>query len=384
MIFSYMKINKNLQITFKKIILILTLFSICLNLIYAGELTHVIVSPYNTNVSNIELGSYTSGATTDPIITKIETKYNQFEYDADSNFPTEPYCKYGGQYRIFVTNDPGVKNIKQKFDLKLFYCKTTKDLISYIKIPTSWENKNLVLYCNDGSSIYNSLSNADFLTTGVNTYKMCILKNLDLNSNNTIMYGLEVGNKLIDSDIKYYFNTTTKTSPIVENLDSRSNTNNIYTYNDKVNNRNYIFEYDEIKHFYSLREKGVEQLNTELNLTFTNQPDIGISRVVLYRNINGNQIYGYETALSLLDKTKTTIFPVYKITGLNSIEFSQDLCMNTLASYFPIKSINFDSKKNIICAQDTIIINSDKIDMGTIKNGKSINLFKNIILGLKN
>jgi len=174
-----------------------------------GVLKQTIYAPYDIVVANAEIG-YSAGKSEERSDVELHSRYKDFgeKYDSgDLGIQTEPFCRYGGQYSINIFNDPLHSKIYNETET-LFYCKTTKDLINTIKVPSSWSDSNLILYCNDGNLINFKTQNIDFLTTKLNNYKICIIKNLDLTSNNTILYGLEVGNFYVDSDSKYFFNSS--------------------------------------------------------------------------------------------------------------------------------------------------------------------------------
>ena len=175
-----------------------------------GNLVHTIYSPYNTELTQ-ESTTYYAGISTSASKTQITSPYRTlvrgYETDSEVIPSPEPFCKIGGWYKINVYNNPspGASPTNQTFNF--FYCKSTKDLIDMIKIPSTWTNANLNLYCNDGNQINFENVNFDILTTQLNTYKVCILKNQDLIEKNTIIYGFEVGNKIIDSDENNFFNS---------------------------------------------------------------------------------------------------------------------------------------------------------------------------------
>lgn len=483
-----MKVNQINILRFKTIILSLVIFLMVFQSAYAGELKHTIYSPYN-HVVGASTGSYPSSGQSNTI---IEDRYDDFDYNALNSYfdSKQPYCKFGGQYRINVYNNPVYAGVYDN-TIKLYYCKTTEDLIKHINIPTSWQNDNLVLYCNDGNNIYDPEFNVDFLTSKVNTYKICVLKNLNLDSQNSIIYGFEAGNKLIDSYASNYFNLNSKTGAIVTGLNNdnslTANTNTqitkriyfyvpyvticseegytscgfedyscsqtlictkpgistsmkntyptsfntgVQTLNSYVqnmctssglncnmatlrtegdfasashsyhsievqltlnqnnyifngpNNRTYIFEYEQFNHFYTLRELSGDTLNVPIKNIFTK--DIGLSRVALFRKIGTSKVYGYEIAIKNAN-IGTEIIPIYKIEGLSNLGFNENICKKTLANYNP--SSNLGGSNKIACrVNGDIYINSLALDgehNAPNEQGWSLNLFKNIILGIK-
>lgn len=479
-----MKLNQIYSILIKKIIIFSLAFLILLSIASAGQLKHTIYDPYG-NIVESSVGSYPSSGQSNTI---IEDKYKTFDYNAQNSYfdSEEPYCKFGGQYNINVYNNPDYAGVYDR-TTKLYYCKTTQDLIKKIKIPQSWANKDLILYCNDGSNIYDPEFNIDFLTSKVNTYKLCILKNLDLESENTIIYGFEAGNKLIDSYSSNYFNPTTKSGAIVNGLNHNSLSNssalqinkriyfyvpyvticaeekeeiyyefsmtpiiscskpdvstamqnsyptrfnsavqtldnyvltryptaiigtlqtegnfgsashtyhsvviqinisqNTYFYENSLINKTYMFEYEPFNRFYVLREVSSEKLTKPINTIFTPQ-DIGLSRVALFRKVDNKKIYGYETAIKT-EALGNEIRPVYKIQGLGSLNFTKGICQKTLAMYNPTNDISKRTDEVACKAGGEIEINSlaldKKYDQRT-QQGWSLNLFKNIILGIK-
>ncbi len=139
---------------------------------------------------------------------QIISKFN-YETGADIANSLKFNCLIGGQYKIdgvYITTEYHVDGcdayyIVQKIPEDLFYCKTTKDLFNQIQIPKTWENDEIIVYCNEGLNSNFKMLNIDFLTTKLDTYNSCIIKNLDLKSKNTIIYGFEKGNQIMDYDV---------------------------------------------------------------------------------------------------------------------------------------------------------------------------------------
>lgn len=202
--------------TLSVVFFVFVLLFISQSFISAGVLKHTVISPFGHEVAQDET-TYESGVRQEPTSAIIDNAYSEFqEYDDNLN---EPFCRIGGMYEIEVFNDarPGAKSTNNTY--KLYYCKTTKDIIEKIKIPESWsQNANLTLYCNDGGSIKAQKYNFDFITSSTNTYKTCVLKNMDLESNNTIIYGFDVGNRLVDKDMNNIYDFNAKTGSVLQDL----------------------------------------------------------------------------------------------------------------------------------------------------------------------
>ncbi len=185
-----------------------------------GELKQTIFSPLNDELE-VESATYSSGTTNSPINTQIYTRYRDFgvNYDSESTLDAgEPYCRIGGSYRLEIENDARPGGGVYKNNVELYYCSTVLDLINKIQIPLSWQNSEMTLYCNDGANINFENINFDILTSNLNTYKVCILKNLDLDTKNTIIYGFEVGNQNLDGNEGELFDTGSGTGQIVQTL----------------------------------------------------------------------------------------------------------------------------------------------------------------------
>lgn len=185
-----------------------------------GILIQTIYSPLGT-VLESSTTTYYAGDTEDTTQTIVKSRYKDFAIHYGTNslgFNSEPFCKIGGMYRINIYNDP-VQKPELNETVDLFYCKTIKDMIKEIKIPASWESANLVLYCNDGQIINMKDINFEFLTSQMSVYKGCVLKNLDLDSENTIIYGLEVGNKKLDDNPGFLFSEEDMISQATSNLE---------------------------------------------------------------------------------------------------------------------------------------------------------------------
>lgn len=362
----------NMSFIFKIFVWAIIVTSISM-IIFAGELKQTIYDPFNRSIA-LKQGQYSGGTSSPPgtnvIITQLFSDFiNGYNAASLSDQNKEPYCRYGGQYKYNLYNNPEHGGIYNQTN-NLYYCKTTLDLINQIKIPLLWQNNNLVLYCNDGDLINFKNQNLDFLTSVIGgLYKGCIVKNLDLNDNNTIFYGLTVGDYRVDSDKTYKFDPK-------NNVFSDDITNNDYlvNYNNNNNSDMYI-----IKNFK-------ENLDTPITNIFSNIPNnFGISRISLFRKYkNSNrEIYGYETAAKIAQKNaKNIIKSVYKI-NFKNFNYINKICLSSL-SYYKAKiltSYPINPNDEVICNNNQIIINSNVIDKD--KPAKtSLKLFKNIILNL--
>lgn len=185
-----------------------------------GTLKQTVFSPLGDELESAQ-STYSSGTTKGTTNTIINTRYRDFglNYDSGSQIDSpEPYCRLGGPYKLEVYNDarPGAGEYKKT--VQLYYCSTTEDILNKVRVPSSWQNSQLTMYCNDGANINFANINFDILTSNLNTYKVCILKNLDLATKNTIIYGFEVGNKVLDDNPGYLFDKSTGTGQIVQGL----------------------------------------------------------------------------------------------------------------------------------------------------------------------
>lgn len=137
-----------------------------------------------------------------------------------------PLCRFGGNLNLNINSSvkrgPYSGNPPYSHDFgsydknkSLFYCHTTYDLIKSIKIPSSWNNSNLILYCNDAARVGLEYLDYDFILSNLqDTYKACVLKNLDLDSNNTILYGFEVGSTQVENTAKFFFGVENKSGAV--------------------------------------------------------------------------------------------------------------------------------------------------------------------------
>ena len=136
--------------------------------------------------------------------------YNNYlsKYESNDIFLYKPpYCIIGGPYISYEYYQCMNTGEHAAFKI-LYYCRSTLDLLKKVMIPDEWVNDHLIIYCGDGSDIYNSFETFDIYLGGrnLNIYKGCIVKNLDKNQNNTILMGYDVGNPFVDSNKTWYFN----------------------------------------------------------------------------------------------------------------------------------------------------------------------------------
>jgi hypothetical protein len=266
---------------------------------------------------------------------------------------------------------------------KLFHCDNTKDLLTQIKIPQSWKDSDLYVYCNDGSRINFFKSNPDFLTSRYNIYKACIIKNLNLNENNTIFYAKEVGNEVVDDSADYFFDTQNSTD-FVSNLNYMGNDGDYFKYNDST--FTYYLKYDSINNIFTIT-KGIKM---DLNYNLDLPEEIEDTRVFVMRKLNGKNIYGYEKPLKLDNNNYDSheISPVYYIKFDNYFGFSKNLCKKSLGMYGLSDYPSMGLADKVYCDNNLIKINSKAFEMDYVDSEivkarvKAFDLFKNIILNL--
>lgn len=210
---------------------------------------HGVKSPYEDYLL-LKGGKFPTGKTSNAYLTTGELSYDEFldnyeGYTGDSatndggemSMNPTPYCKIGGNYD-YTLHSYSRRGETYDYDETLFYCSTTKDLIESAKMPSSWNQNNLVLYCNDGNDINFGKVNLDFITSKMDVYKLCTLKNLDLKDNNTIIFGYEVGNRIIESESNFTFydnlNFSNISYPVLIDLNYTVNSSNITEGGDRV------------------------------------------------------------------------------------------------------------------------------------------------------
>ncbi|MFW6009520.1 MAG: hypothetical protein ACOC16_01685 [Nanoarchaeota archaeon] len=335
------------------------------NLSIGGLLEHTIISPFGTSVQDSQ-ADYNSEVTSSQTETSVGDKFKLLnEYDGEN--PSEPFCMIGGQYKVRVINDASPGDSLYNKTFKLYYCKTAKDILKRIKIPSSWKDHNLIIYCNDGSNLNHQDTNYDYIINQINTYKACAVINKNITENNTILYGFDVGNNLIDEDSKYYFNSTTRIGPVLNQLDFNSQvgshniTHNTYIstvyvpYNKiPIENsgkgggplsgatHNYVKKsHEETMHFLIntsgfpstsdfeyVRETGSGK-NSASVYTVYHDIDYNVGRYEFYSNKsqdtfffeydNYDAFYSLTNSNEVLDKDITTIFDISKIDDLSRV-----------------------------------------------------------------
>lgn len=159
------------------------------------------------------------------------------------------------------------------------------------------------------------------------------------------------------------------------------------------NDKEYVFEYDEFDKSFILKDFN-DDLDYNLSDVFYIPDDFGVSRVALFRSFpSGDKVYGYENAhhnmVSASEGGLSNLLnAVYTLNFENfGYSFTQDLCMNSLATYDPIVLSSGDTKlsynRMVGCRDKKIILNSKSIDLN-FGDGRAFNLFKNIVTNLKN
>lgn len=396
----------------KRILLILTISFYLINIGFSAEqglLKHTILSPYNQEIISeqsfipITLDEDDNGEQ----ITTITSRFRDFVSgysNLNSQGTFDPFCRIGGWYKINVFLDmkelhegesmkkkdqPGtiIQNNKINSTLDLFYCKTTKDLINKITIPQTWQDNSLILYCNNGQdTTFNGINKDIELASSLNLYKACILKNLDLEQDNTILYALEVGNSVIDSNSRFYYNKNSEPQFLnylnkptnQEDLSSTPNQEIIV----KNTNKKLYLNYDEQDSFYSLSPFALDTeiitINSLINLDTVE--NINSARAFLIKKIEDNILFGYDVPANLLVDTNK-IDSMYIIDFSNFQKYEQKFCLNSLKKYSTLNSNQITGINiPVICTENKkIILNENKLDSqyGTYT---SFNIFKNLIL----
>ena len=408
-------------------------------------------------------------------LTPVEIHYKEFSEAFGSANPKSIYCAEGGQYKIRtilkthgVTNEcPLIKVARQVLDHRdagefyrtvydyvrsdcdlghqkdLFYCQTTRDLVDQIKIPSSWQNNDLTVYCNNGEKpgLYRNYvgvkaTNFEYFTKNLDAYKVCIIKNVDLEVNNTIIYGLEVGNKLIDFKVQDLFDMGTLKGKLVDglkditivrekntqvlNLGNRTkfkpsymidnpnyNSNGLTNEDPKIlynpprevnqlfyqyrvkdsQDREYDFYYENTTSLFAITDGIDFDLTTKLSDVYDFSADkYNLSRIFLVRKDKfDNVIFGYEHSGIILGLT--TRLPVYIIKHLLSSSLpdqdkfkSESLgnCLKYLGKYDA-----FIPDGVVVSTDEVRCFENGDIDINAVGFGDTItpfNIFKNIIL----
>ncbi|MCA9496794.1 MAG: alpha/beta hydrolase [Nanoarchaeota archaeon] len=346
---------------------------------------HLMVSDENNPITTVE-SSY------------IDFKYEEYKNDDVLSTYASSYCLVGGQYDLSIWSYPRNSGL-YTYRGGLYYCQTTNDLINKVKLPASWSADELVLYCNDGKFINSMINNFDFLTNHVETYKLCVLRNLDRKK--TIVYGLDAGNVLVENEYAGFFKTDYGSIISQSSFDKLNE--GTYKFKetgspDFFQNVNFKFTYDSDLSLYTLTDSG-EALDTSLKTIFPQ--DIGLSRVALFRSQNGKKLYGYESVAKLVsgvNNVEDVILPVYKIKYGEFSAIDTMKCRNMLAYYEPSPTLSNIGDK-VFCVNDgEVLINAIGIDGGNygrpriiaeedgtvLQSGDadSFSLFKNIIFDL--
>ncbi len=266
-----------------------------------------------------------------------------------------------------------------------YYCKTTKDLFNEIQIPTSWENSNLLLHCNDG--LYGGEDNYESILSRGH-YKSCIVKNLDKKEENTVFFAFDIGNSVIEPTRKIEDNPILEKSNLQEESVLINSTN---FYSQTFSNKKYPIEFFYYK--YNETFGATSFVNTvsnviSLNTVFTYPTTESLSRIATFRKIENSSynkfIYGTEKPYRKVFSQTSGIsdyLTVYKI-EFENIDFSQDMCIDTLSHYGSI-STNFEKNKLILCFDNKIIINPAWAGSIEAQKKKAYEIYLDIIENLE-
>lgn len=346
-----------------------------------GEFIMTIYSPYDLEVNNnnnkilYETKTTSLSSNVDVQINFINQRFGDFSYTSFSpEIPREPFCKIGGQYKVNVFNDPNFPPAEAiKFNVveynqthPLYYCHTTKDLLEKIDIPQSWENSKIAIYCNDGRNSFMEDVNFDFISNHLNVYKTCSVRNIDINE--SIIFGFDVGNIEIDSNLSYFSNN--ESSLIMTNLVSEGVNLNL-TYEKSSS----FFKLEDVKYL------GVSRVPLEDIFTIPTTFDLSRLALFLTNGTDNKRIYGFETPEKLYFSDQRRVNPIYKIIFENYPEFS---CKDIYGAFSPSSSNSLNTADFISCFETDINKKEIHIHSRNIDNefgqGRGFSLFKNSIL----
>lgn len=278
-----------------------------------------------------------------------------------------------------VTGSPTLPLINEQFQSKdILYCQTTADLIKKVKVPSSWLDDKLIFYCNDGAMINERDENFEFLAYKINAYKACIVKNMDLDKDNTIVWGMESGNMEHDDKEEYFFDETTKTNRFLATtgLDYDSGSSGNYVYIDKNTQDKYQFRYNRGDGTYSLSSGGLS-LDAPITSYFSIPSGFDLSRTILVHGLDdGGKIIGFERAgmLEGIDNLK----PVYHINFPSGK--TQAGCLDYLGKYKAKAGSSVGASDTVICLNNGgIVIGTNGMEV-SFEGTDAFNIFKNVIL----
>lgn len=205
-----------------------------------GYMSYAIYDPYgiNINYQNIELND---GNKNKKIPYKLEVSLTpeisgggiSLEYPYMTPNDVYPFCKIGGDYTYELAVNPASRGSSYSYNTTtendgqrkgFFSCRGTRDILDVAFMPDLWSDDDVILYCNNGVRIGSSSQNFGFLLSKANTYKLCVLKNLNISKeNSTIVFGLDVGNFKLDvgedPEKNSIFDFNTKTGSVIDNLE---------------------------------------------------------------------------------------------------------------------------------------------------------------------
>ena len=162
---------------------------------------------------------------------KFECKYDfmvrvvgdfRTEYVETGNSVEAEEANLGNLFGLFgedVENhymDARKEEFEEEFELD---CQKPYDILELSKVPLNWENNNLLIYCNyDLYTRKDDSNNYDKIFNGVN-HNLCSIKNLDLEKDNTIIFGYEIGNYITQPERSFELNEIVEGLEIVEILE---------------------------------------------------------------------------------------------------------------------------------------------------------------------
>ncbi len=300
------------------------------------------------------------------------------------NLLDTPYCRIGGWYRAkghIQCNRGGSVDLypisKGEVD-RLYYCNTTLDLLSLVKVPASWQTDDMIIYChNGGDNFFEEETFDDFVGPRLNTYKACIVKDLSRTGNNTVIFSLDVGNKQVDSDDMFYTKLSNHnrlleefTSGYSEESPSQDSSGSFsVTYKQSVFSfleRKYTVKYDSNSFVTSIYE-GNEVPNVVPSVVSAVEglSNIDKARVIVIKKEGNKNVYGYDVPYNVLvgnsNEDESPVYLVY-FPGMGKLG-----CEKSLAYY--VKSAGVECDNGLV-----------KIYSRKLGNKNAYLLFMNLIL----
>lgn len=324
------------------------------------------------------------------------------------------YCgEGGGEYKLEIINfyqrDNRPRQLLNKefeIDKPMFYCLTASDLLDKVKIPQTWENDTINIYCSDMGRSAQIIRESDgiakdaissFLFQKLEEGQVgCLVKNENV-ENGSLFYGFPYGNTQLQKETKPFYNETASdvfplfneynltSSLLIGDRNSMMELRRKNLPSDKI----YLSYLNNSYDPYFIVSKDSEAIDYSLKITniLGNNIKDETSRTLMIRKFENKTIYGYQSQESMvnnygLSRLNKSHDPIYVI-NFDGFGDTKQSCLKSLALYEPNGNFLNKDFTTVVCFPSDIVLQASTLNdrpfFEESYEDLAFTLFKNII-----